>query len=135
MGYAKLYLVILWINLSCFMNWIGCCCEKTLGFLFYVIRVLLPPAGRRGGAAARRGGGVLRDAELSFYNTYLKPLYLYILALKNRSMFQRVNTKIWITLIYLIYFTGVYNLYISMGHFTRNRVIYSELQRTYLNLC
>ena len=58
---------------------------NNIGFLFYVISVLLPPAGRRGGAAAQRGGGVLRDAELSFYNTYLKPLYLYILALKNEK--------------------------------------------------
>ena len=68
------------------MNRMGRCCEKTLGFLFYVIRVLLPPRRGRGGAAAGRGGeGILRDAELSFYNTYLKPLYLYILALKNEK--------------------------------------------------
>ena len=55
-----------------------------------------PPAGarRRGGAAAGRGGeGILRDAELSFYNTYLKPLYLYILALNYHNQYKDYSYK------------------------------------------
>ena len=57
------------------------------------------------GAVRRGGGGAAAGARRrAYFGTYLKPLYLYILALKNRSMLQRVNTKIRITVIYLIYF-------------------------------